>query len=77
MRGRRRECRCTFAQGRCLLCREAWWHRRFERLAALEKTANPEPGWSDAVDRSWQHGGFTGDKHESLILAQNERWRHA
>ena len=49
----------------------------FERLAALEKTANPEPGWSDAVGLVWRHGGFTGDKHESLILAQNERWRHA
>ncbi len=40
----------------------------FERLAAL---SNEWPrGLSDL-------GGIAQDEHESLILAQNERWRHA
>jgi hypothetical protein len=25
----------------------------------------------------WDYGGSVGDELESLILAQNERWRHA
>ena len=39
----------------------------FERLAALSNESAPRGSpWGNAQD-----------EHESLILAQNERWRHA
>ena len=49
-----------------------------ERLVALD--------WVWALCGAWtcddgpvirEDGGFVGIEHESLILAQNERWRHA
>ncbi len=43
----------------------------FERLAALSNE------WPLGMTRLGDPGGSAQDEHESLILAQNERWRHA
>jgi hypothetical protein len=72
MRGRRQGCR-TLAQvsvvtalvGRSV-CLVLWGE-----MVGLVKTVDG----SFAVEAGGD--GFTGIEHESLILAQNERWRHA
>ena len=55
------------AGGGAMVLLRARTGKLFERLAAL---SNEWPLGGDP-------GGMAQDEHESLILAQNERWRHA
>ena len=79
MRGRRRWVVDVRAMGAA--SGRGFWRRLgvasgSERCEALEGVRSGA-GRTWTMDRAGRLAGFIGIEHESLILAQNERWRHA